>query len=68
MCALHMEYAGLSKEYWGEAVMTVKFLRNRCPTRADNHNKATHQVWTSKMPLLAAWFSRMFHGAKGKAC
>ena len=27
-----MEYAGLGKSYWGEAVMTAMFLRNRCPT------------------------------------
>ena len=34
-CARCMiKHAGLSKEYWGEAVMTATFLRNRCPTRA----------------------------------
>lgn len=48
-----MEHAGLSKSYWGEAVMTATFLRNRCPTRAVNHDKSPHQVWTGKKPLLA---------------
>uniref|UniRef100_H3GUW4 Integrase catalytic domain-containing protein n=1 Tax=Phytophthora ramorum TaxID=164328 RepID=H3GUW4_PHYRM len=48
-----LEHAGLSKTYWGEAVMTATFLRNRCPTRAISHDKSPHQVWTGKKPLLA---------------
>ncbi|KAG2758790.1 hypothetical protein Pcac1_g29117 [Phytophthora cactorum] len=48
-----LEHAGLSKSYWGEAVMTATFLRNRCPTRAITHDKSPHQVWTGKKPLLA---------------
>jgi transposase InsO family protein len=47
-----LEHAGLSKSYWGEAVMTATFLRNRCPTRAISHDKSPHQVWTGKKPLL----------------
>ncbi|KAG6613824.1 Transposon-encoded protein [Phytophthora cinnamomi] len=39
-----LEHAGLSKGYWGEAVVTATFLRNRCPTRAINHDKSPHQV------------------------
>ncbi|KAG6604645.1 Gag-pol Polyprotein [Phytophthora cinnamomi] len=46
-------HAGLSKGYWGEAVVTATFLRNRCPTRAISHDKSPHQVWTGKKPLLA---------------
>ncbi|KAG4037393.1 Retrovirus-related Pol polyprotein from transposon TNT 1-94 [Phytophthora cactorum] len=48
-----LEHAGLPKTYWGEAVVTATFLRNRCPTRAINHDKSPHQVWTGKKPLLA---------------
>uniref|UniRef100_H3H9W0 Integrase catalytic domain-containing protein n=1 Tax=Phytophthora ramorum TaxID=164328 RepID=H3H9W0_PHYRM len=48
-----LEHAGLPKTYWGEAVMTATFLRNRCPTRAVSHDKSPHQVWTGKKPLLA---------------
>ncbi|KAG6590559.1 gag-pol polyprotein [Phytophthora cinnamomi] len=48
-----LEHAGLSKGYWGEAVVTATFLRNRCPTRAISHDKSPHQVWTGKKPLLA---------------
>ncbi|KAG6615828.1 retrovirus-related pol polyprotein from transposon tnt 1-94 [Phytophthora cinnamomi] len=47
-----LEHAGLSKSYWGEAVVTATFLWNRCPTRAISH-KSPHQVWTGKKPLLA---------------
>ncbi|PSD62998.1 hypothetical protein C7G80_19275, partial [Acinetobacter nosocomialis] len=48
-----LEHAGLSKSYWGEAVVTATFLRNRCPTRSTIHDKSPHQVWTGKKPLLA---------------
>ncbi|KAF1332517.1 reverse transcriptase, partial [Globisporangium splendens] len=47
-----IEHAGLSKRYWGEAVATAAFLRNRCPTRATGHDKSPHEVWTQKKPLL----------------
>ncbi|KAF1332328.1 Integrase catalytic core protein, partial [Globisporangium splendens] len=47
-----IEHAGLSKRYWGEAVTTAAFLRNRCPTRATGHDKSPHEVWTQKKPLL----------------
>ena len=47
-----IEYAGLSKRYWGEAVMTAAFLRNRCPTRATGYDKSPHEMWTKKKPLL----------------
>ncbi|GMF72324.1 unnamed protein product [Phytophthora fragariaefolia] len=48
-----LEHAGLSKSYWGEAVVTATFLRNRCPTRSTTHDTSPHQVWTGKKPLLA---------------
>lgn len=48
-----MEHAGLSKVYWGEAVMTAMFLRIRCPTRALSQDISPYQAWTGKKPLLA---------------
>ena len=48
-----LEHAGMTKKYWGEAVMTAMFLRNRCPTRAISQNKSPHQIWTNKKPILA---------------
>ena len=48
-----LEHAGLSKAYWGEAVSTATFLRNRCPTRAISQDKSPYQVWTGKTPQLA---------------
>ena len=48
-----LEHAGLPKSYWGEAVMTATFLRNRCPTRTVGYNMSPYQVWTGKKPLLA---------------
>uniref|UniRef100_A0AAV1UQ06 Integrase catalytic domain-containing protein n=1 Tax=Peronospora matthiolae TaxID=2874970 RepID=A0AAV1UQ06_9STRA len=38
-----IEHAGLSKRYWGEAVSTAAFLRNRCPTQAIGHDKSPHE-------------------------
>ena len=52
-CARCMiEHAGLPKTYWGEAVMTSAFLRNRCPTRGIVMDKSPHQVWTGRKPAL----------------
>ena len=53
-CARCMiEHAGLPKAYWGEAVMTSAFLRNRCPTRGIVMDKSPYQVWTGRKPVLA---------------
>ena len=42
----------MGKSYWGEAVMTAMFLRNRCPTRAIDQAKSPYQMWTKKKPIL----------------
>ena len=47
-----LEHAGLPKSYWGEAVMTAMFLRNRCPTRAITNDMPPYQIWTGKKPIL----------------
>ncbi|CAI5717293.1 unnamed protein product [Hyaloperonospora brassicae] len=47
-----IEHAGLSKRYWGEALTTAAFLRNRCPTLATGNDKSPHEAWTQKEPLL----------------
>ena len=48
-----LEHASLAKEYWGEAVMTAAFLRNRLPTRAHTSLKTPYEEWTKKKPILA---------------
>ncbi|CAI5725938.1 unnamed protein product [Peronospora destructor] len=48
-----LEHAGLPKTYWGEAVMTATFLRNRCPTRSISLEQSPYQVWTGRKPMLA---------------
>ena len=48
-----LEHAGMPKQYWGEAVMTAAFLRNRLPTRAQDLHKSPYEEWTKKKPLLA---------------
>ena len=53
-CARCMiEYAGLAKKYWGEAVMTAVFLRNRLLTRAQGLLKTSREEWMKKKPILA---------------
>ncbi|CEG44123.1 FOG: Transposon-encoded proteins with TYA, reverse transcriptase, integrase domains in various combinations [Plasmopara halstedii] len=49
-----LEHAGLSKHYWGEAIMTAMFPRNRCPSRANNLEKSPYELRTAKKPLLAS--------------
>ncbi|TYZ63974.1 hypothetical protein PybrP1_002805, partial [[Pythium] brassicae (nom. inval.)] len=48
-----LEHAKMPKPYWGEAVMTAAFLRNRCPSRSDVDNMSPYEVWNGKAPLLA---------------
>ncbi|TMW61094.1 hypothetical protein Poli38472_014555 [Pythium oligandrum] len=48
-----LEHAGMPNEYWGEAVTTSAFLRNRLPTRAQDLHMSPHEVWTKKKPTLA---------------
>ncbi|TPX53567.1 DNA-directed DNA polymerase [Powellomyces hirtus] len=44
--------AGLPYKFWGEALMTAAYLRNRSPTRA-LHNKAPPwQIWTGTRPNI----------------
>ncbi|KAF1318440.1 Gag-pol polyprotein, partial [Globisporangium splendens] len=47
-----LEHAKMPKSYWGEAVTTATFLRNRCPSRAVNCDKSPFEVWSGKSPLL----------------
>ena len=47
-----IEFVGLSKRYWGEAVSTAVFLSNRCPKRATGHGKSSLEVWTQEKQLL----------------
>ena len=47
-----MEHFKLSKSYWGEALTTAAYIRNRCPTRATDAEKSPYEFWTGKKPLL----------------
>jgi len=42
----HLDYS-----YWGEAVMTAVYLRNRCPSKALNR-VTPFEAWTSEKPSL----------------
>jgi hypothetical protein len=44
--------AGLGQEFWGEAVTTATYLKNRSPTKLTEHNKTPYEVWTGKKPYL----------------
>lgn len=43
--------AGLSLQYWGEAVMTAVYLQNRLPTKATN--KTPFELWNGEKPDLS---------------
>lgn len=44
--------AGLSKEFWAEAVNTSVYVINRCPAKGLN-GKTPEQMWTGKLPDLS---------------
>ena len=43
--------AGLSQQYWGEAVMTAVYLQNRLPTKATN--KTPFELWHGEKPEMS---------------
>jgi len=43
--------AGLSLQYWGEAVMTAVYLQNRLPTKATD--KTPFELWNGEKPDLS---------------
>ena len=47
-----IEFAGLSKSYYGEAISTAAFLRNRCTTRTTGHGKSPLELWTQEKALF----------------
>ena len=47
-----LEHANLGNAYWGEAIMTANFHRNRCPTRSLQHGATPYQIFFGKKPLL----------------
>lgn len=43
--------SGLPTKYWGEAINTANYLRNRCPSR--NHdNNTPYELWYGRQPNL----------------
>ncbi|MGH7240582.1 MAG: reverse transcriptase domain-containing protein, partial [Candidatus Saccharimonadales bacterium] len=52
-CARSMlQEASLDYSYWGEAVMTATYIRNRCPTKS-LPAMTPYEAWTGKKPSLA---------------
>ncbi len=41
----------MENEFWGEAILTATFLRNRLPSRATN-NKTPYEKWFNNFPNL----------------
>ena len=41
----------LANEYWGEAVATVVYIMNRCPTKSVK-NKLPQEAWTGMKFLV----------------
>ncbi len=49
-CARSMILAqGLELEFWGEAVNTVVYIKNRCPTKALD-SKTPQEAWSGRKP------------------
>jgi hypothetical protein len=49
-CARSMILAqGLELEFWGEAVNTVVYIKNRCPTKALD-SKSLQEAWSGRKP------------------
>ncbi len=40
---------GLGLEFWGEAVNTAVYIKNRCPTKALD-SKTPQEAWSGKKP------------------
>ena len=47
-----LEHANLGNKFWGEAIMTANFLRNRCPTRSLHRGTTPYEIFYGKKPLL----------------
>ncbi|KAI8440646.1 hypothetical protein MSG28_001855 [Choristoneura fumiferana] len=47
-----LQEAGLSKRYWGEAIMTAIYIKNRCPTSA-LAGLTPEEKWTGSKPDLS---------------
>ena len=47
-----MCFAGLPDSYWGEAVVTAAYIRNRVPTRAFREKVSPYERWYGHIPDL----------------
>ena len=43
-------HAGLPNSYWGEAVATAAYVRNRMPTTAIKNNQTPYERWYGRKP------------------
>lgn len=44
--------AQLTKNFWGEAVLTATYLINRIPTKALNNKQTPFEKWYGQKPSL----------------
>jgi hypothetical protein len=52
-CARSMIFAqGLNLEFWGEAVNTAVYIKNRCPTKVLD-SKTPQEVWSGRKPNVS---------------
>lgn len=69
--------SGLSKKYWGEAVMTTNYLQNRLPSTPIS--RTPFEIWTGKPPCykdmhifgteaLVSFLKRSARNATSKLC
>lgn len=45
--------SGLTKNYWGDAVLTTNYLRNRSPSKALPTDKTPYELWFQHPPRMS---------------
>eukprot|EP00171_Calliarthron_tuberculosum_P007424 IDg7424t1 len=48
-----LHHKGIKLEFWGEAINTAAYIRNRVTSRGIPPNTTPFQIWTGKKPNLA---------------
>ena len=47
-----MAHAGVTNQYWAEAIATAAYLRNRAPTSVIKEGKTPYEQWYGKRPCI----------------
>ena len=48
-----MAHAGVTNQYWAEAIATAAYLRNRAPTSVIKEGKTPYERWYGKRPCIS---------------